>query len=243
MTERTAARPPLRPVPSTAPVLRLREPRDLLAYLPHQIGFRPRESLVAVSLRSRGGELGLVVRVDLADLVGRSGAGLARTLVEHLRADRAATIQVVLYTGTDPRRRGAGGTLLPGDGPAVRAERRLRRAWGPTGVGCTWVVTAQGYLGLECEDPGCCPPGGRPLRDLDETAVAARMTARGSCVLSGREQLGQIEPAGSKARRSASEARLRWSDARTRAWAVDEDVDDEEDDAQGCADDPACRRA
>ena len=79
--------------------IRVREPRELLSLIPHQLGFHPRESAVVVSLREPRGRVGLVARVDLADLGDRdSGPQLARTLVTHLVNDGAGRAVLVVYT-------------------------------------------------------------------------------------------------------------------------------------------------
>ncbi|HEX8520300.1 MAG TPA: DUF4192 family protein, partial [Pseudonocardia sp.] len=53
-------------VPASGPVVRLRDPGELLAGVPFLLGFHPRESLVLLALGgSSGRRVGLVQRVDL----------------------------------------------------------------------------------------------------------------------------------------------------------------------------------
>ncbi|HEY0186021.1 MAG TPA: DUF4192 family protein [Cellulomonas sp.] len=205
-----------RPLSPRSPVLRLRRARDLLAYLPYQLGFRPRDSVVAVSLHE-GGAIGVVARVDVGDLAGRSGPSLATSLARRLHADGAERIQLVLYTDEDPRVPGPAGAPGPARGTSVEAVQCLRLLCGPCCGSTVWVVTAQGYLDLDCPDPTCCPPGGRPLDELEDTPVAVRMRAGGAAIAGSREEVGRIALASKGARRSASAARLRWVDARARA--------------------------
>lgn len=221
-----------------ATTIRVREPRELLALLPHQLGFRPQDSAVAVSLRPPRGRVGLIARVDLDD-VGDvvHGPALARGLVSHLVADGAFRAVLVLYTPFDPRSLGQG----PGPEP-VDAQTSGVPADGSSAEGCrkaavvraaarqfrdaaeaflpevaVWVVTDSGYLSLDCVDPACCPPGGRPLRDLDGTIVSAHMVLAGSLVADSRDELAQITPAGAQARhnttRVAQRSRARRADA------------------------------
>ncbi len=182
--------------------LRVSEPREILALVPHRLGFRPHDSAVAVSLRAPRGAVGLVVRVDLPHLADAgSGPMLARTLVAHLGRDGARRALLVLYTEHDPR--GAGG-------PAHVAARHLREAAAASlGEVQVWVVTSDGYLALDCADD-CCPPGGRPLRDLDSTQVGATLVLAGSAVADSRDDLARITPASAEVRRSVARVRRRW---------------------------------
>lgn len=200
--------------------IRVSEPRELLAYLPHQLGFRPRDSAVAVSLRPPRGRVGLVARVDLADLADPvTGPQLARGVVAHLDGDLAEHAVLVLYTDTDPR------TGDRWDSRAHRAARHFRDAAQATlGQVVVWVVAATGYLALDCDDPACCPPGGRPLRDLESTAVGAQMVLAGSAVADCREDVARIATAPAQARRAVTRVAGRWR-RRREAAGTDQDVD------------------
>lgn len=196
----------------TRTMLRVDHPRELLAYLPHHLGFRPRESVVAVSLRRPRREVGLVARADLAD-VGHPARGpaVARGLVGHMDSDGAAQLYVVVYAGTDPRRPGSGGLEPERRRRAVRAAEHLRDAAAAVlGEVPVWVVTDEGYLELDCTDAACCPPGGRPLRELDSAVVGAHLVLAGSAVARRRADVARIEPAAPGARRAAARAARRW---------------------------------
>jgi Domain of unknown function (DUF4192) len=186
--------------------IRVSEPREMLAYLPHQLGFRPSHSAVAVSLRPPRGRVGLVARVDLPDLADiERGPQLARGLVSHLGADRASGAVLVLYTQDDPRDPGPTRTLA-----RAAAEHFREAALTLLGEVVVWVVTSEGYLALDCDDRECCPRGGRPLRDLESTAVGAHMVLAGSSVANCREDLARIRPAPGNVRRSVSRVCVRW---------------------------------
>lgn len=185
------------------PILRVSEPREMLALVPHQLGFHPYESAVAISLRPPRGRIGLVVRVDLTDLAHPThGPALARGLVSHLDRDGADRSVLVIYTAGDPR---------TGPDPLVAAAVANFReaAEAPFGDVAVWVVTSTGYLALDCTD-GCCPPGGRPLAELSATQVSAQMVLAGSAVADRREDVARIRPAGGEARRSVARVRRRW---------------------------------
>jgi len=185
------------------PTLRVREPREMLALIPHQLGFHPAESVVLVSLRPPRGRVGLVVRVDLTDLAdAAAGPRLARALVGHLDRDGAHRAALVVSTRHDPR---SGPDALV----AAAAAHVREAAAVPFGDVAGWVVTSTGYLGLDCRDE-CCPPGGRPLRELDSTEVGAQMVLVGSAVAGCRQDVARIAPAGADARRSVARVRRRW---------------------------------
>jgi hypothetical protein len=192
--------------------LRVSEPREILALVPHRLGFRPADSAVVVSLRPPRGAVGLVVRVDLPHLADASdGPHLARTLVAHLGRDGARHGILVLYSESDPR-----GT----DGPAHVAAQHFRDAAAAAlGEVQVWVVTHSGYLALDCTQD-CCPPGGRPLRDLDSTPVGAMLVLAGSAVADSRDEIARIRPQSGDVRRSVSRVRRRWERRRQDSLAA-----------------------
>lgn len=185
--------------------IRTREPRELLALIPFQLGFRPRESAVVVSIRTHRSRVGLVARVDLDALADpEHGPVLARSLVQHLVADGAGSVVLVLYTELD-----LGG---PDETVGHAAHDHLVEAADHLlGPPSTWVVGPAGWFGFGCHDGGCCPPGGRPLGDLEAAAVSAEMVLRGAAVASRREDLGDLGSVGGRDRRSARRAASRWS--------------------------------
>lgn len=189
---------------TTTPTLRVNEPREIVSLVPYRLGFRPRDSAVAVSLRAPRGSVGLVMRVDLSAIgdpvVGRQ---VARAMVGTLGRDRASSSVLVVYTDEDPR-----GV----DGAAGRAVEHFREAadalLGPAAV---WVVTDHGYLSYDCTG-ACCPPGGRPLRELESTQVSARMVLEGATIAESRDAVVRIAAADSQRRRVVARTRRRWQE-------------------------------
>lgn len=224
MTTTTAAHPPLPPFPPRAPrsdprtTLRLDHSRELLGLLPYQLGFHPRDSAVAVSLRGRDREVGLISRIGLPDVLGPQGPDLLGSMAGHLARDGAGEVVVVVYDdGPDPRDPDRG-LRVDGRARAVRGAERIRAVLGCIAVVTVWVVAQDRYLGLDCRDPGCCPPGGRPVADLAAGGLVGRMTGR--CANPGRdprELPEDIALASAGPRRSASAARARWLDVLLRA--------------------------
>ncbi|WP_282945009.1 DUF4192 family protein [Cellulomonas endometrii] len=202
--------------PATRRALRLDHTRELLGLVPYQLGFEPRDSVVAVSLRGPRREVGLVARVDVADLLCPAGAGIAAGVAGHLASDGATEVVVVVYDDAgDPREPGRG-MRCDGTARAVRAAQVTRAACVRVGDVAVWLVTQGHYLGLDCRDRGCCPPGGRPLEDLAAGELAGhlvgRLVGRRDPVLPSRDDVGAIAPAAAGPRRSASAARSRWTD-------------------------------
>lgn len=180
--------------------IRTSEPRELLALIPYQLGFQPVESVVLVSLRAPRLRVGLVARVDLIDLIAEgTGPGLAATLVSQLVQDGARRAVLVVYTTAGRER--------------ARQARSVMVAAGGRRLGeldC-WVVTSSGYYGLDCREAACCPGDGRPLSDLQSTAVGAEMVLKGAQIMDSRDSLARIPAASAVARRSARRAAARWA--------------------------------
>ena len=195
------------------PTLRVRDPQELLALIPFQLGFQPRESAVVVSLRGPRRRVGLVMRVDLAELAEPDdGRQVARTMTAHVAADGGRDTVLVLYTD------------LP-----VASESDASAPWRATqhyvsaaeiflGTVDVWIVSSTGYTALGCADPECCPSGGRPLSDLAGTVIGAEMVLAGAVVLATRAEVGWPPRAGAPPRRRANAAANRW---RQRARGAD----------------------
>jgi hypothetical protein len=195
-----------------ATVVRVAGPEDLLAYIPYRLGFEPAESVVAVSLTGPRQRVGLVARVDLADLRlrqpddpdGPDGAATARWLTDHVVADGADRAVVVLYTATDPTAP-SGAARRAVDLLRARLERRLPGTE-------AWLVAPTGFRALDCADPMCCPAEGRPLAALKGSRVAAHMVLEGRSVAGTREERYALRAAPEQARTQARRAAARWTD-------------------------------
>lgn len=195
-----------------ATVVRVAGPEDLLAYIPYRLGFEPAESVVAVSLTGPRQRVGLVARVDLADLRlrqpddphGPDGAATARWLTDHVVADGADRAVVVLYTATDPTVP-SGAARRAVDLLRARLERRLPGTE-------AWLVAPTGFRALDCADPMCCPAQGRPLSALKGSRVAAHMVLEGRIVAGTREERYALRAAPEQARTQARRAAARWTD-------------------------------
>lgn len=164
----------------TAPPVTLRSPEDLLAVIPHLLGFQPQSAIVVMGLRNR--KLGLTQRMDLPEPVRVEE--VAEALVRHLRKDAAEAALLVGYEDT------AGESLTLID---ALSEQLVAR---DVSVRDRIVVHGGRWRSLDCDQPSCCPPEGRPLPLAAEVPFAvAEFIGVGSAPLRDREALaGQVEP-------------------------------------------------
>ncbi len=158
-------------------ILTVREPRDLVALVPYRLGFVPQDSLVLVSLRADRSHVGLVLRIDLSDVV-TGGPQVLHQLTEYLTDDAARRAVAVLYDSA------------PQHGKPVwlgQLEQILLAA----GVDLVdaWHVDERHFRSLLCTGSACCPPRGWPLQDLQAAVVSAEMVALGVSPAASRQAL------------------------------------------------------
>ncbi|MGX1573521.1 DUF4192 domain-containing protein [Cellulosimicrobium funkei] len=200
-------------------LIRAHGPRELLAYVPFRLGYRPQDSVVLVGLRPPRGRIGLVVRVDVADAADvEHGPQLARSVVGHLAADGARRVVLVVYSDAPLRASGVAAARVRA------AVEHCREAAEPHhGPVEAWVVSSTGWYALDCAEDDCCPPEGRSLRELESSEVGAHMVLSGAALADSREEALRIPPAGADARRRAARAARRARD-RARSVAAGDDV-------------------
>lgn len=159
------------------PVARLSDPGQLAAVIPHVTGFRPRDSLVVLSLHEPRGRLHLTMRFDLPPEPVEEQ--LVEEVVARLRLDRASKAALVVYA----------------DGPGL-PRRRLVDALvqaldeGGIGLGDVLHVRDGRWWSYTCSQE-CCPPEGTPLpvSAPGVSMVAAERALSGRVVLDSREDL------------------------------------------------------
>ncbi|MGN0111166.1 MAG: DUF4192 family protein, partial [Cellulosimicrobium funkei] len=181
-------------------LIRAQGPRELLAYVPFRLGYRPQDSVVLVGLRPPRGRIGLVVRVDVADAADvEHGPQLARSVVGHLAADGARRVVLVVYSDAPLRASGVAAARVRA------AVEHCREAAEPHhGPVEAWVVSSTGWYALDCAEDDCCPPEGRSLRELESSEIGAHMVLSGAALADSREEALRIPPAGADARRRAA---------------------------------------
>ena len=145
-------------------------PADVLAFIPHTLGFAPQESFVAMTLQ--GNKIGATLRVDAP--LGLEPANFAQTTVSYLTADEAATGSLlVIYTD---EKTSDGGRPYSGHVETLRAE--LETAGMP--LQDAWLVTSELWRNYHCADPSCCPD--QTLDAITTSNGNAALIYRGSAV-------------------------------------------------------------
>jgi hypothetical protein len=104
--------------------IRLSDPAELIAAVPHLLGFYPRDSVVLLALH--GKKLGLTLRADLVD--NAQAPLLAEQLLLPIARQRPTGVALVVI----------GGDLTPDGDPPYRAlvdvlDDMLTGAWAPAG--------------------------------------------------------------------------------------------------------------
>jgi hypothetical protein len=198
--------------PGKRPPVRVRagSGADLLALVPHLLGFYPDRSLVVLGLGGKRPTVRVAFRYDLPD---PSDAALAADTAEHatsvLRREHLTAAMLVCY------------------GPAALVGPVLATAMDVIGGDGVWVVDAlraEGgrFWSLLCDDPECCPKEGTTY-DPGSHPLAAAMSKAGLPALPDRAALARTlrSPAGSAGaiRQATRLAERRLTDLGTRHWA------------------------
>lgn len=179
--------------------IRASEPCELLALVPYQLGFVPRDSVVLVGLRGPRRRVGMMIRTDVGDVANPvAGPQLARNLVAAAARDGATSVVVVLYREH---------ALADGETLDVAASDALDALLDALGdaLEIRGVVAVGPRTYHEVEADGRLARM-RPLADLESTAVGARMVFDGVAVLADRDELGRVPVVTPEHRRAATRA-------------------------------------
>ena len=157
--------------------LRVGSPADMLAIVPHLLGFVPDHSLVIVGARGARHRIGVTFRYDLPDPSDRqAAASIASHAVSVLASQQFTTAVVIGY----------------GPGPLVTPiADAIRQTISETDLELRDVLRVHDgrYWSYLCTNPSCCPPAGVPF-DLDGHPASVAMTATtGHGVLASRDEL------------------------------------------------------
>jgi hypothetical protein len=165
--------------------VRLSDPGEVAAALPHLIGFAPRESLVAVSLRGPAGRrFGLTARIDLPPAAHSRSVltGLARSML----TDRPVAVLLLVVSEQDDEH--------GGPGPAELPHRQLLReavlAFTEAQVAVREVLLVRGgrWWSYDCSAACCLPAAGTPL-PAGTSPLAAASVVSGQVVEADRAAL------------------------------------------------------
>jgi hypothetical protein len=145
-----------------------RSAADILAYVPHALGFAPRESFVFLTLH--GNQLGATLRIDTPQAVEPDK--FARMVLGYLSSDTDADgVLFIAYTDQPT----IGGTK-PYSAHAQALDNVLDAAGMP--IKDSWLVSSKSWVTYFCEDEDCCAP--HPVEEISDSAVSAQLVFEGS---------------------------------------------------------------
>ena len=171
--------------------VRISDPGEVAAAVPHLLGFHPVESLVLITLTGPdGASVGLTLRADLPPI--RYAAALAADVIRHVRtADPDGVLAVVVSEADDV---GRAVPELPHR--ELLHEVVLALAAVDVPVRDAILVRRGRWWSYECPYPCCAPGAGTPLPE-GVTALAAASVATGQVVARDRDDLAaRIAPSG-----------------------------------------------
>lgn len=214
----------------TAPIrhsVRLSEPGELIAAVPHMLGFHPHDSLVLIALAGqRGRTLSFTMRADLPP--PEQYRELAERLVPPIRGNGAHAVCLALVGGDPPARAPTALGDLPHGGLVDAVEEAFASESIPL-AHAVWVAEIRRDAPWYCYDDVLCR--GR-LADPKGSALAAASAAAGVVTFASRRELAEsLDPVDEAvlARRSAmlneppdAESDV---DSRHHALALDEAID------------------
>lgn len=183
---------------------------DVLAVVPHLLGFYPERSLVVIGINGQPSQVSVTFRYDLPD---PPQALEIADIAEH-----AASVL---------KRQQISAAVMIGYGPealAVPVLDVVTRTLSLTGVSLAEVLRADAgrYWSLLCNSPQCCPPEGRSY-DPGSHPAAAAMTEAGLSAHPDRSALARTlqPPPGTaeQVRQATNAARLQLSELVSKALA------------------------
>ncbi|SFF76021.1 DUF4192 domain-containing protein [Blastococcus tunisiensis] len=179
---------------------------ELAASIPHLLGFRPRESVVLISLGGpSGGRVGLTARIDIPPPV--AATAMVREVVRTVLTDEPhAVVVAVVSEAPDP----PDGTLAHQE--AV-AEVGVALAAHAVPVQDAVLVRGGRWWSYDCAGPCCAPGRGTPLPE-GVSALEVAAVASGAVVECDREALAaRIAAPGPEARTAIAETCARTAGA------------------------------
>lgn len=149
-------------------------PADILSYIPHTLGFWPRESLVCITVTET--RIGATLRVDLPrDPTPAEARDFAGQVQDYLSSDsKADSTLICLYTESLwPH---------PANPPHRLLMESLSAVLASSGVPVknAWLVSSSHWREYFCEDAACCPLPGRPTDEITTSELNAELIFRGS---------------------------------------------------------------
>jgi Domain of unknown function (DUF4192) len=165
--------------------VRISDPGEVAAGLPHLLGFRPVESVVLIGLGgASGGRVGLTVRADIPP--PRHAAARAGALARGVATDEPAAVLVAVVSEAPDVPATPGGVDLPHRD--LVHELVVTLAAEDIPVRDALLVRGGRWWSYDCPHPCCAPDAGTPLpagvSELEAASVAA-----GQVLAQSREEL------------------------------------------------------
>jgi hypothetical protein len=136
---------------------------DLITAVPFLIGFHPTDSIVLISVKN--GAIGVAMRIDLPTTINSDEIDL---LAHHFIRDEAEAALLVAYM---PAARSDGDSLLISLGAGlIRNGIEIHESL---------LISGGRYRSIICRDPRCCPPTGKALPAIEDSAIAAEHVVAG----------------------------------------------------------------
>lgn len=176
----------------------LRDPAELLSFVPYEFNFQPRDSLVVVSLTGETGscELGHSARVDLDRLAHPvEGREVQRHMLLSLEREGIVGGFLIIYSEALFRLLSSPMSPAPPEGDDAVALAQHLITWFDYEYfhpERTFIVGKDHWRCLSCAVPEHCPNEGRSTAELKYTAVATAMVLRGQRYLDRREDLVRL---------------------------------------------------
>ena len=136
---------------------------DLITAVPFLIGFHPNDSIVLISVKE--GAIGVAMRIDLPSTINSDEIDL---LAHHFIRDEAEAALLVAYM---PEGRNDGDSLLISLGAGlIRNGIEIHESL---------LISGGRYRSIICRDATCCPPAGKALPAIEDSAIAAEHVVAG----------------------------------------------------------------
>ena len=136
---------------------------DLITAVPFLIGFHPTNSIVLISVKD--GAIGVAMRIDLPTTISSDEIDL---LAHHFIRDEAEAALLVAYI---PEGRSDGDSLLISLGAGlIRNGIEIQESL---------IISEGRYRSIICRDNSCCPPAGKALPTIENSAIAAEHVVAG----------------------------------------------------------------
>src|SRR3954451_7301745 len=187
--------------------VRISDPGEVAAALPHLLGFRPEESVVIVGLGGpSGGRVGLTVRADIPP--PRHAAPLATALARGVVTDEPAAVLIVVVSEASDEPGFPSGPDLPHRGLVHALVGTLAAQDIP--VRDVLLVRRGRWWSYDCPHP-CCDPAAGTLLPGGVTELEVASVATGQVVAQSREELEARIARVTGSERSMTAAHLRVS--------------------------------